>query len=103
MRLHPFTPTYYFGHLMNVYYWLERHEDSLDMADNLIFSDKPKLVFWGHWGAARAYIRLGQKKKARKYVAYLLQQDPDYGLYKDRKLSVLPGFLVADSLLRDRR
>jgi adenylate cyclase len=96
-RLHPYAPLYYFGHMMNAYYWVERYEDSLDMADNLIFSDIPKLVHWGHWGVARAYIRLGQEKKARKYVAYMLQQDPIYGLYEDRKNSLYkPELLEQD-------
>ena len=89
IRLHPHTPINYFGHMMSAYYWVERYEESLAMAEQLMDRGKKAkswgMVWWGNWGAARAHIRLGQEKKARENVATMLKIRPNFGLYGDRK------------------
>ena len=89
IRFHPHTPINYFGHMMSAYYWVERYEESLAMAEQLMDRGKKAkswgMVWWGNWGAARAHIRLGQEKKARENVATMLKIRPNFGLYGDRK------------------
>jgi len=89
IRLQPHTPSFYFGHMMNAYYWTERYEESLSMAEKLIERGRKAksslYTSWGYWGSARAHIMLGQEEKAREDVAALLIIRPNAGLYADRK------------------
>ena len=91
IRLQPHTPLWYFGHMMNAYYWVERYEDSLAMAKQLIVGSKNaknwSFVSWGYWGSARAHIRLGKESDARKDVANYLKIRPGHSLDKDRRNS----------------
>ena len=91
IRLQPHTPPWYFGHMMNAYYWVERYEDSLAMAKQLIVGSKNaenwSFVSWGYWGSARAHIRLGKESDAREDVANYLKIRPGHSLDKDRRNS----------------
>jgi len=77
IRLQPHTPIYYFGMLMNVYYWVERYEESLAVARKLI-DQSHKTGFkmgerWGYWGSARAKVKLGRESEAQEDFANFLE------------------------------
>jgi adenylate cyclase len=89
LRLHPRTPMYYFGHMMNAYYWVGRYEESLAMAEQLINRGRKanigRMAWWGYWGSARAKVKLDRVKEARDDVAESLRINPNYSLELDRR------------------
>jgi adenylate cyclase len=89
MRLHPHAPRFYYGHMMNAYYWVGCYEESLAMAEKLIDRARKEksrwLEWWGYWDSARAHIRLVRESEAREDVAIMLKIRPNFGLYGDRK------------------
>jgi adenylate cyclase len=97
MRLHPHTPLWYLGHMMNAYYWVGRYEESLATAERLVDLGKaktPKIVWWGYWGTARAKVRLGRESEAREDVAKLLKLRPEYSLELDRRNTLYKPALI---------
>jgi TolB-like protein/Tfp pilus assembly protein PilF len=98
MRLHPYAPLWYFGHMMNAYYWVERYEESLSTAEQLIDLGKarnPKIVWWGYWGTARAKVRLGRVSEAQEDVNKLLELRPEYCLELDRRNTLYKPEIIA--------
>ena len=89
IRLQPHTPLFYFGHMMNAYYWVERYEESLSIAKILIDkgrkSDNKTMEGWGYWGSIRAKIKLGRESEARKDVARTLEITPGHSLEAERR------------------
>jgi adenylate cyclase len=98
MRLHPHAPLWYFGHMMNAYYWVQRYEESLSTAEQLIDLGKArnsKIVWWGYWGTARAKVRLGRVSEAQEDVNKLLELRPEYYLELDRRNTLYKPEIIA--------
>ncbi len=94
MRLHPYAPGHYSGHMMNAYYWVGRYEESLALAEQLKNRGFKLFKWWGYWGSARAHIRLGRESEAREDVAAMLKIRPNFGLYGDRKNTLYKPELI---------
>jgi TolB-like protein/class 3 adenylate cyclase/predicted Zn-dependent protease len=92
IRLHPHPPVYYLGQLMNAYYWIERYDDSLAIAEQFINRSRKvgyrSGVAWGYLGSALVHIRLGQESEAREEIEQVLQIWSKYNLDITRNYSV---------------
>jgi len=89
IRLQPHTPLFYFGNLMNAYYWVERYEESLVAARRLIDQGR-KTGFkmgerWGYWGSARAKVKLGRESEAQEDFAKFLEIATGWTWDSDRR------------------
>ena len=89
IRLQPHTPLYYFINLCTAYYWVERYEESLTFAEQLIDRSK-KTGFrtgerWGYWGSARAKLKLGRESEAKEDFAKYLEIATGWTWESDRR------------------
>ena len=84
LRQHPYPPPFYLGHTLNAYYWTERYDESLALAERLIDMglkvDNEWGVAWGLFGSALAKIQLGRLSEARQDANKLLKLWPWFDL-----------------------
>jgi adenylate cyclase len=91
IRLHPYPPLYYLGHTLNAYYWVERYDESLALAERLIdLGRKVEFtlgVVWGLFGSALAKIKLGRLTESRRDADEILKIWPWFNLDYFRSFS----------------
>ena len=84
MRLHPYAPLFYLGHTLTAYYWVDRYDESLILAEQHI--DKSRKagftlgVVWGLMGSIMVKIKLGRLSEARQDADEILKIWPWYNL-----------------------
>ena len=84
LRQHPYPPPFYLGHTLNAYFWTERYDESLALAEKLIDLGRKVEnewgVVWGLLGSALAKIQLGRLGEARQDADKLLKIWPWFDL-----------------------
>jgi len=84
MRLHPHAPLYFLGHTLTAYYWVERYDESLALAERLVDLGRKAGfmlgVVWGHTGSALVKIKLDRLSEARQDADEILKIWPWYNL-----------------------
>ena len=84
LRQHPYPPPFYLGHTLNAYYWVERYDESLALAESLIDLGRKVEnewgVVWGHFGSALAKIKLDRLSEARQEAEEIFKIWPWFNL-----------------------
>ena len=84
LRQHPYPPPFYLGHTINSYYWVERYDESLALAERLVEIGREVEnewgTVWGHFGSALARIKLDRIIEAKQDAEKLLKIWPWFNL-----------------------
>lgn len=97
MRIQPYHPAWFLGELCMCLYYLNRHSEALEIAENFrtfaINRKETELLYWYYTILAMNYIRLNQIGNANEaarnalveFPSYSLKWDGDFGLYKHKE------------------
>jgi adenylate cyclase len=92
LRLQPIYPSWYIGELAMCCYYVGKHEEAIELAEQLRKLTDTRgeefLHYWSHGIAAMNYIRLGRDKEGREAATKLLRDYPEYSLEWDKQFSI---------------